>query len=256
MDIASHTFLVTGGASGLGAACARRLATQGGRVVVADLNETAGSALCGEIGDVARFAKTDVTDPQQVQAAIGVANSQFGRLDGAIHCAGVIGAARLVGKNGPHDLALFERVVRVNLVGTFNMARLVAATMTTNSPAGDDGERGVIITTASVAAFDGQIGQAAYAASKGGVASLTLPLARELARFGIRVVTIAPGVFETAMMAGMPDEVRGSLIEQIPFPARLGRPEEFAQLACQIIENPMLNGCVIRLDGALRMGSA
>jgi NAD(P)-dependent dehydrogenase (short-subunit alcohol dehydrogenase family) len=254
MEIASHTFLVTGSASGLGAACARRLAGLGGRVVAVDFDEASGSAQCAAIGDRARFVKADVTEPEEVQAAIEVAKAQFGRLDGVVHCAGVIGAARLVGKHGPHDLALFERIVRVNLVGTFNVARLSAAAMATNALADNgDGERGVIVTTASVAAFDGQIGQAAYAASKGGVAALTLPLARELAQFGIRVVAIAPGVFDTAMMAGISAEVRESLARQIPFPSRLGRPEEFAQLACQIIENPMLNGCVIRLDGALRM---
>jgi NAD(P)-dependent dehydrogenase (short-subunit alcohol dehydrogenase family) len=254
MQISSSTFLVTGGASGLGAACARHLISAGGQVVMADLNEAAGAAICGELGTAARFAKTDVTDADSVQAAIGVATTQFGRLDGVINCAGIVGASRLVGKSGPHDLALFERVVRVNLIGTFNVCRLAAAAMTTNPP-NAEGERGVIVNTSSVAALEGQIGQAAYAASKGGVTALTLPLARELARFGIRVAAIAPGVFDTAMMAGMTDEVRQSLAEQIPFPPRLGHPEEFARLACHIIENPMLNGCLIRLDGALRMGS-
>jgi NAD(P)-dependent dehydrogenase (short-subunit alcohol dehydrogenase family) len=254
MEIASHTFLVTGGASGLGEACTRLLAGAGANVVVADLNDAAGAALCGELGQHARFARTDVTDAEQVQAAIAVATSQFGRLDGVVSCAGIIGAGRVVGKNGPHDLALFERVVRINLIGTFNVLRLAAAAMAANPPAADD-ERGVIINTASVAAFEGQIGQAAYSASKGGVAALTLPTARELARFGIRVVAIAPGVFETPMMAGMTEEVRESLVEQCVFPQRLGRAEEFARLARHIIENPMLNGSVIRLDGALRMGS-
>jgi NAD(P)-dependent dehydrogenase (short-subunit alcohol dehydrogenase family) len=189
-----------------------------------------------------------------VQAAIALAASEFGRVDGVVNCAGIIGAGRIVGKNGPHDLALFERVVRVNLIGTFNVLRLAAAAMAANSP-NADGERGVIVNTASVAAFEGQLGQAAYSASKGGVAALTLPAARELARFGIRVVAIAPGVFETPMMAGMTPEVRESLVEQCVFPPRLGRGEEFAKLAQQIVENPMLNGSVIRLDGALRMGS-
>ena len=221
---------------------------------MADLNDTVGAALCRELGNKARFAHTDVADAEQVQAAIAVATSQFGRLDGVVSCAGIIGAGRVVGKNGPHDLALFERVVRVNLIGTFNVLRLAAAAMTTNAPSAD-GERGVIINTSSVAAFEGQLGQAAYSASKGGVAALTLPAARELAKFGIRVVAIAPGVFETPMMAGMTEEVRESLVEQCVFPPRLGRPEEFARLACQIIENPMLNGSVIRLDGALRMGA-
>jgi NAD(P)-dependent dehydrogenase (short-subunit alcohol dehydrogenase family) len=254
MEIAAHTFLITGGASGLGEGCARLLAGAGANVVVADLNDTAGAALCGELGNKTRFAHTDVADAEQVQAAIAVATSQFGRLDGVVSCAGIIRAGRVVGKNGPHDLALFERVVRVNLIGTFNVLRLAAAVMTTNAPSAD-GERGVIVNTSSVAAFEGQLGQAAYSASKGGVAALTLPTARELARFGIRVVAIAPGVFETPMMAGMTAEVRDSLVEQCVFPPRLGRPEEFARLARQIIENPMLNGSVIRLDGALRMGS-
>ncbi len=254
MLISSSTFLVTGGASGLGAACAWQLTSAGGQVVIADLNEAAGTALCSELGSAARFVKTDVTNADSAGAAIAVACGQFGRLDGVINCAGIVGASRLVGKTGPHDLAMFERVVRVNLIGTFNVCRLAATAMTTNPPSAE-GERGVIVNTSSVAALEGQIGQAAYAASKGGVAALTLPLARELARFGIRVAAIAPGVFDTAMMAGMTDEVRGSLEEQIPFPPRLGRPEEFARLACHIIENPMLNGCLIRLDGALRMGS-
>lgn len=254
MEIAGHTFLITGGASGLGEACVRLLAAGAANAVVADVNDAAGLARCGEIGQQARFAHTDVADAEQVRAAIGIAVSQFGRLDGVVNCAGVIGASRIVGKNGPHDLGLFERVVRVNLIGTFNVLRLAAAAMAGNPPAAD-GERGVIVNTASVAAFEGQIGQAAYSASKGGVASLTLPAARELARFGIRVAAIAPGVFETPMMGGMTEEVRGPLVEQCVFPARLGRAEEFARLARQIIENPMLNGCVIRLDGALRMGS-
>ena len=254
MEIKSHTFLVTGGASGLGAGCARLLASLGANVVIADLNDAAGESFARELGPAARFAKTDVTNAEQVQAAIAVATSQFGRLDGAINCAGIVGAGRIVGKNGPHDLALFERIVRINLIGTFNVLRLAAAAMTANQPAAD-GERGVIVNTASVAAFEGQIGQAAYSASKGGVAALMLPAARELARFGIRVVAIAPGIFETPMMAGMTDEVRGALVEQLPFPHRMGRPEEFARLARDIIENPMLNGSVIRLDGALRMGS-
>jgi NAD(P)-dependent dehydrogenase (short-subunit alcohol dehydrogenase family) len=254
MEIASHTFVVTGGASGLGEACARLFVGAGANVVIADLNDAAGAALCGELGERTRFAHTDVTDAGQVEAAIAAATSRFGRLDGVVSCAGIIGAGRVVGKNGPHDLALFERVVRINLIGTFNVLRLAAAAMTANPP-GRDGERGVVINTASVAAFEGQIGQAAYSASKGGVASLTLPVARELARFGIRVVAIAPGVFETPMMASVTGDVRDSLVEQCVFPPRLGRPEEFARLARQIVENPMLNGCVIRLDGAIRMGA-
>ncbi len=234
----------------------RLFAGAGANVVVADVNDAAGAALCGELGERTRFAHTDVTDAEQVQAAVATATSQFGRLDGVVSCAGVIGAGRVVGKNGPHDLALFERVVRINLIGTFNVLRLAAAAMTAN-PAGSDGERGVIINTSSVAAFEGQIGQAAYSASKGGVASLTLPAARELARFGIRVVAIAPGVFETPMMASVTGEVRDSLVEQCVFPRRLGRPEEFARgwLEQNRRKPDVLNGCVVRLDGAIRMGS-
>jgi NAD(P)-dependent dehydrogenase (short-subunit alcohol dehydrogenase family) len=253
MQIANYTFWITGGSSGLGAASARLVASLGGHVVIGDLNEEAGNRIAAEIGAAAAFAKTDVTDETQVQAAIDLAVSRFGRLDGVVSCAGILGAARIAGKSGPHDLALFARVVNVNLIGTFNVLRLATAAMTANPP-GDDGERGVIINTSSIAAFEGQIGQAAYAASKGGVASLTLPAARELARFGIRVVAIAPGVFDTAMMSAAPDEVRRSLVDQIPFPPRPGRPEEFASLVREIIENRQLNGSVIRLDGALRMG--
>ncbi|HEV2973043.1 MAG TPA: SDR family NAD(P)-dependent oxidoreductase [Pirellulales bacterium] len=254
MQIPSHTFLITGGSSGLGAACARLLASLGANVVIADLNEPAGERVAGELGASARFAKTDVTDEAQVSAAIEVAVSSFGRLDGAVSCAGILGAARIVGKSRPHDLQLFSRIVQVNLIGTFNVLRLAAAAMAANPPAAD-GERGIVINTSSVAAFEGQIGQAAYAASKGGVASLTLPAARELARFGIRVMAIAPGMFDTAMMSAAPDEVRSSLIDRIPFPSRPGRPEEFASLVREIIENRFLNGSVIRLDGALRMAA-
>lgn len=253
MQVAGHTFLITGSGSGLGAATARLLASNGAHVMIADVNDEAGQQVAAQIGPAAVFAKTDVTDEAQVKAAIDLAIGRFGRLDGIVSCAGILGAARIAGKTGPHDLPLFARVVSVNLIGTFNVLRLSAAAMTLNPP-GDDGERGVIINTSSVAAFEGQIGQAAYAASKGGVASLTLPAARELARFGIRVVAIAPGVFDTAMMSAAPNEVRESLVEQIPFPPRPGRPEEFARLVHEIIENRLLNGSVIRLDGALRMG--
>lgn len=254
MQISSCTFLITGGASGLGAACARQLSALGANVIIADLNAAAGAALAGELGVASLFAKTDVTDEAQVRAAIDAAVARFGRLDGAINCAGILGAARIVGKTGPHDLQLFSRIIQVNLIGTFNVLRLAAAAMAGNPP-GDDGERGVIVNTSSVAAFEGQIGQAAYAASKGGVAALTLPAARELARFGIRVAAIAPGMMETAMMAAATEEVRQSLVEQIPFPPRPGRPEEFASLVCEIIENRFINGTVIRLDGATRMGA-
>lgn len=253
MQIQGHTFLVTGGASGLGAASVRRLVELGGRVVIADMNEAAGAALADELGDAARFHPTDVTSEFDVQGAIDLAVREFGSLDGLVQCAGVLGAARIVGREGPHDLALFERVVRVNLIGTFNVLRLAAATMSINAPTGD-GERGVVINTSSVAAWEGQIGQAAYAASKGAVASMTLPAARELAKFGIRVVAIAPGIFDTAMMAGATDEVRQSLASQIPFPTRLGRAEEFAHMVQAIIENPYLNGATLRLDAAVRMG--
>jgi NAD(P)-dependent dehydrogenase (short-subunit alcohol dehydrogenase family) len=250
----NHTFLITGGASGLGAACARRLAAQGANVVIGDVNGPPGEELANELGGRSVFWLTDVTSPESAQAAIDVATKRFGALHGLINCAGILGASRIVGREGPHDLALFQKVIAVNLIGTFNMLRLAAAAMTTNQP-NADGERGVIINTSSVAAFEGQIGQAAYAASKGGVASLTLPAARELAKFGIRVVAIAPGAFETAMMSAAPDAVRTSLADQAAFPPRFGKPDEFAQLAQQIIENPMLNGSVIRLDGAMRMGA-
>jgi len=254
MNVASHTFLITGGASGLGAGCARWLANAGANVVIADLNADTGKALEQELGKWAVFVETDVASAESAQAAVDAAIREFGALNGLVNCAGVLGASRIVGRDGPHDLALFEKVIRVNLIGTFNVLRLAAAAMSLNSP-NTEGERGVIINTASVSAFEGQIGQAAYAASKGGVVSLTLPAARELSRFGIRVVTIAPGVFETAMMQAAPDSVRSSLAEQAAFPPRFGRPEEFAQLVQQIIENPMLNGSVLRLDGAIRMGA-
>lgn len=253
MDVASHTFLITGAGSGLGAATARVLAAGGANVVLLDLNDAAGQALQNELGDRALFARTDVTSEEQVKSAIESARKTFGALHGVVNCAGILAAARVCGKNGPHDLGVFARVVQVNLIGTFNVMRLAAAAMIGNPP-GADGERGVIVNTSSVAAFEGQIGQAAYAASKGGVASMTLPAARELARFGIRVVAIAPGMFATAMMAPAPEEVRDSLVAQTPFPERPGEPSEFARLVRDIIENRMLNGCVIRLDGALRMG--
>jgi NAD(P)-dependent dehydrogenase (short-subunit alcohol dehydrogenase family) len=246
--------LITGGASGLGAACARRLVDAGANVVLADLNESQGAALAKELGAAARFAKTDVTDPASAQGAIDLAVSAFHGLSGAINCAGIAFGMRVLGKDGPHDLAAFSRVLNINVVGTFNVIRLAAAVMSQAQP-NDEGERGVIINTASCAAFEGQIGQAAYSASKAAVAGMTLPIARELARFGIRVMAIAPGTFDTPMMAGLPQAARESLSAQVPFPPRLGRPEEFALLAEQIILNPMLNGEVIRLDGAMRMGA-
>lgn len=255
MQAAQHTFLITGGASGLGAATARRLVATGANVLIADLQAAAAESLVGELGAQAAFVATDVTSEPSGKAAIELAIRTFGGLHGLVNCAGILGASRIVGREGPHDLALFQKVIQVNLIGTFNMLRLAAAAMSKNPPT-DDGERGVIINTASVAAFEGQIGQAAYAASKGGVASLALPAARELARFGIRVVTIAPGIFETAMMGAAPEAVRQSLASQSAFPQRFGRAEEYAQLVQQIIENPMLNGCTIRLDGAVRMAAS
>jgi NAD(P)-dependent dehydrogenase (short-subunit alcohol dehydrogenase family) len=252
MQITGNSFIVTGGASGLGAACVRRCVALGAQVLIADVNDLTGNALATELGAAVRYQRTDVTKPSDAQAAIELAQQEFGAIHGLIQCAGILGAARIVGKEGPHDLAMFERVVQINLVGTFNMLRLTAAAMCQNPPDGG-GERGVIVNTSSVAAFEGQIGQAAYAASKGGVASLTLPAARELARFGIRVVAIAPGVFDTAMMAGTDESLRQSLAAQIPFPPRFGTPDEFAQLVQSVIENRYLNGTVICLDGAVRM---
>jgi NAD(P)-dependent dehydrogenase (short-subunit alcohol dehydrogenase family) len=254
MQISQNTFLVTGGSSGLGAACARRFAAHGGNVVIADLNDAAGQALAQELGQTALFVHTDVTDEASVQHAIVAAHKGFGGLHGAVQCAGIVLGERIVGKDKPHALASFAKVVGVNLIGTFNVLRLAAAAMAGNVPTAG-GERGVIVNTASVAAFDGQIGQAAYAASKGGVASLTLPAARELAKHGIRVMAIAPGIFDTPMLASLPEPVRVSLGQQVPFPPRLGRPEEYAALAQHIIENEMLNGTVIRLDGAIRMSA-
>jgi len=252
MQVAGNTFVVTGGASGLGAGTVRHLAALGAQVVIADLNQAAGETLAAEIGKAAAFMPTDVASESSAQAAIDLALTRFGALHGLVNCAGILGASRIVGREGPHDLALFQKVIQVNLIGTFNMLRLAATAMSKSEP-NVEGERGVIINTASIAAFEGQIGQAAYAASKGGVAALTLPAARELSRFGIRVMAIAPGVFETAMMQAAPDAVRQSLVDQSVFPARFGRADEFAQLAQQIIENPMLNGSAIRLDGGMRM---
>lgn len=252
MQIEDHVFLVTGAASGLGAAVARLVAQQGGSVVIADINRVAGEALAQELGSSARFALVDVTSESDARAAIALARSTFGQLHALVNCAGVAPAEKVLGREAPHSLETFARAIHINLVGTFNMIRLAAEAIA-QSAAGEDGERGVIINTASVAAFDGQIGQAAYAASKGGVAALTLPVARELARFGIRVVTVAPGIFETPMMAGFSAEVRDALGKSVPFPQRLGQPAEFAALVRHICENRMLNGEVIRLDGALRM---
>ena len=254
MRVEGSTFLITGGGSGLGAACARLFTTAGANVVVLDLNRQAGEAVTAELGAAARYAAADVTDAAGVQAAVDLALHTFGGLHGAINCAGVAIAERVLGKEAPHDLDRFSKVIAVNLIGTFNVTRLAAAAMARGEP-NAAGERGVVIMTASVAAFDGQIGQAAYSASKGGVAAMTLPLARELARFGVRVAAIAPGIFDTPMLAGLPEPARQSLGQQVPFPSRLGRPDEYAFLARHIVENEMLNGEVIRLDGALRMAA-
>ncbi len=250
MELNGIGALVAGGASGLGEATARELAVRGARVAIVDLNEERGPGLADEIGGL--FTSADVTDGERVGAAVDEAIEAFGGLRLAVSCAGIGLAERIVGKEGPAPLAPFETVVGVNLIGTFNVLRLTAGAMARNEP-DDEGERGAVVMTASIAAFDGQIGQAAYSASKGGVVGLTLPAARDLARLGIRVCTIAPGLFDTSLLAGLPEEARQALGDQIPFPSRLGRPEEYAQLACQIAENAMLNGEVIRLDGALRM---
>lgn len=249
MEIKGKVFLVTGGASGLGEGAARMLAAQGATVVVADMQEAAGQAVAADIGG--QFVRCDVSSEADAKAAVDKATS-LGKLMGLVHCAGVCPAEKTVGKNGPHSLELFEKVIKINLLGTFNMIRLAAAAMSANEPE-STGERGVLISTASVAAFDGQIGQAAYSASKGGVVGMTLPIARDLARNGIRNMTIAPGIFGTPMVFGMPQNVQDSLAAAVPFPSRLGRPEDFAKLVRHIIENDMLNGEVIRLDGAIRM---
>ncbi len=244
--------LIAGGASGLGEATARRLHADGASVVIADLNEERGGELEGELGERARFVRTDVTDPEQVQRAVEVAAALPGGLRISVCCAGIGWAERVASARGPHSLDPFETVIRVNLIGTFNVLRLAAAAMLEQEPA-RSGERGVCINTASIAAFDGQIGQVAYSASKGGIVGLTLPAARDLARGGIRVCTIAPGTFDTPLLGALPEENRQALAQTIPFPPRLGRPEEFAALAAHIVENEMLNGETIRLDGALRM---
>lgn len=254
MQIAGRTFFVTGGASGLGEATARRLAKAGGNVVVCDLGVEQGQRVAADLGAQASFIRADVTDEAQLAQAIGAARAKFGALHGAVSCAGVAPGERVLGRDGPHRLDTFRRAIEINLVGTFNVLRLAAQAMEGNAP-GADGERGIIVNTASVAAYDGQIGQAAYGASKAGVVGLTLPAARELARIGVRVMTIAPGIFETPMVAAFGPELRQALAAQIPFPARLGRPDEFAALVEHIIVNPMLNGEVIRLDGALRMSA-
>ncbi|HEY4384399.1 MAG TPA: 3-hydroxyacyl-CoA dehydrogenase [Ktedonobacteraceae bacterium] len=252
MDIANKGVFVSGGASGLGAACIRLLARAGARVVIADLNTELGTELANELGETALFVNTNVTNEESVQEAIQRAVEHCGTLHIAINCAGIGVAEKVLGKSGPSSLASFSKVISINLIGTFNVIRLAAAAMTQNQP-NEGGERGVIINTASVAAFDGQIGQAAYSASKGGIVGMTLPIAREMARYGIRVMTIAPGIFDTPLLGALPEPARISLGQQVPFPPRLGRPDEYAALAKHIIENEMLNGEVIRLDGGIRM---
>jgi len=252
MELNGGSFVVTGGASGLGAATVRMLAAGGARAVIADLKEDDGRALAATLGDAACFVRTDVCDEASGAAAVAAAVERFGGLTGLVNCAGIVHGEKVVGKEGPHTLAGFARAVNINLVGTFNLIRLAADAMSRGTP-NAGGERGVIVNTASVAAFDGQIGQAAYSASKAGVVGMTLPIARELARFGIRVMTIAPGIFETPMMASLTPDVQEALGKMVPFPPRLGRPAEFASLVREIVGNAMLNGEVIRLDGAIRM---
>ena len=249
MEIANKVFIVTGGASGLGAGTARMLTENGAKVVIADLQDEPGQALAKELGQ--QYVHCDVTQEADAQAVVAAAKA-LGPLFGLVNCAGIAPAAKIVGKDGAHPLALFQKVISINLIGSFNMMRLAAEAMSLNTPE-PTGERGVMINTASVAAFDGQIGQAAYAASKAGVAGMTLPIARDLARSGIRCMTIAPGIFGTPMIFGMPQEVQDSLAAAIPFPSRLGHPEDYAKLVYSIVTNDMLNGEVIRLDGAIRM---
>ena len=257
MQLQNATALITGGASGLGEATARLFLSQGANVVILDVNETSGKALETEFSGKLKFYKTNVSDEIDVRLAISSALEIFGSIQIVVNCAGIAPVGKTVGKvdgiYGPHSLEAFEKTIKINLIGTFNVIRLTAFAMEKNEP-NSEGERGVIINTASVAAYDGQIGQVAYAASKGGIVSMTLPIARDLAKSGIRVMTIAPGLFETPLMLGLPEEARISLGQQVPFPPRLGRPDEYALLAKSIVENPMLNGEVIRLDGAIRMG--
>jgi 3-hydroxyacyl-CoA dehydrogenase / 3-hydroxy-2-methylbutyryl-CoA dehydrogenase len=252
MQIGGSGALVAGGASGLGEATARRLHAGGAHVLIADLNEDRGGALADELGERASFVATDVTDPESVQAAVSTAAAQPVPLHIAVSCAGIGWAGRVVGKRGAHALEPFETVLRVNLIGTFNVMRLAAAVMVENQPI-ETGERGVCVNTASIAAFDGQIGQIAYSASKGAIVSMTLPAARDLAPLGVRVCAIAPGTFDTPLLANLPEDAREGLRRVVPFPSRFGRPDEFAALVTHIVENEMLNGEVIRLDGALRM---
>jgi NAD(P)-dependent dehydrogenase (short-subunit alcohol dehydrogenase family) len=252
MQLEGKVFLITGGGSGLGAASARMAVAAGAKVVLADVNRAGGQALAAELGAAARFVECDVTNEASARAAVQAAVDAFGGLNVLVNCAGIAPGAKTLGKEGPHPLDLFQKVITVNLIGSFNMIRLAAEAMNRNEP-GENGERGVVVSTASVAAYDGQMGQAAYAASKGGVVGMTLPIARDLARNGIRVMTIAPGIMETPMLLGMAPEVQESLGKMVPFPSRLGRPDEYAALVRHIVENDYLNGEVIRLDGAIRL---
>ena len=253
MDLQGCAAIVTGGGSGLGEATTREIVARGGRVTILDLGRSKGAEVAKSLGDAAQFCEADVANEAQVQAAVDATVAKFGRVSVVVNCAGIGTAGKTVDKEGkPFDLGLFRKTIEVNLIGTFNVIRLAAAKMQTNAP-NAGGERGVVINTASVAAFEGQIGQCAYSASKGGVVGMTLPIARDFASVGIRVCTIAPGLFLTPMLMGLPEPARASLGKQVPFPSRLGNPSEYAQLACHIVENPMLNGEVIRLDGAIRM---
>ncbi len=252
MEIKNSTFIVTGGSSGLGAATVEMIVAAGGNAVIADVNKAQGEALAAKLGKQARYVECDVTREDHGKAAVDAALKGFGGLNGLVNCAGIAIGEKTVGKEGPHSLEKFARVININLIGSFNMIRLAADAMSRQQP-NAAGERGVIVNTASVAAFDGQIGQAAYSASKGGIVGMTLPIARDLSRNGIRVMTIAPGIFETPMLLGMPQEVQDALGKMVPFPSRLGKPHEYAQLVRHIAENEMLNGEVIRLDGAIRM---
>jgi NAD(P)-dependent dehydrogenase (short-subunit alcohol dehydrogenase family) len=254
MNIKDSVFLISGSAGGLGAATARMVVANGGKVVLADMNRDAGTALAAELGPNALFIPADVTDENACQSAIDAAVTHFGALHGLACCAGIAPGEKVLGKEGPHGIQTFARALEINVVGTFNLMRLASVVMSQSQP-NEEGERGAIIMTASVAAYDGQVGQAAYSASKAAVVGMTLPIARELARYGIRVMTIAPGIFETPMLLGLPSQVQESLGRSVPFPSRLGRPAEFALLVKAICENPMLNGEVIRLDGALRMAA-
>ena len=252
MEIKNSTFIVTGGSSGLGAATVEMIVAAGGNALIADVNKAQGEALAAKLGKQARYVDCDVTREDHGKAAVEAALKGFGGLSGLVNCAGIAIGEKTVGKDGPHSLEKFARVISINLIGSFNMIRLAADAMAKQQP-NAAGERGVIVNTASVAAFDGQIGQAAYSASKAGIVGMTLPIARDLSRSGIRVMTIAPGIFETPMLLGMPQEVQDALGKMVPFPSRLGKPHEYAQLVRQIAENAMLNGEVIRLDGAIRM---